>query len=135
MPAVAAASAIVKGSLARVEGKVVFVSGVVAGARDDKPLDGAGSETSPRRAFTSIDNTLTAAGASTRDIADMTTYHVLGAKAFAGSKRGHVEAVRRVQDEFVPAPYPAWNGTGVADLFADNALVVIRVIARPGATK
>lgn len=115
---------------ARVEGTLVFVSGVVAGSRDGKALDVAGFEAALRRAFASIEATLKAAGSSAREIVDMTSYHVFATPAFAGSKREHIDAVRRVKDEFVPAPYPTWTGIGVADLFPDNALVEIRVIAR-----
>jgi enamine deaminase RidA (YjgF/YER057c/UK114 family) len=37
-----------------------------------------------------------------------------------------------VKDEFIAAPYPAWTGVGVAELFPDGGLVEIRVVARRG---
>jgi enamine deaminase RidA (YjgF/YER057c/UK114 family) len=115
---------------ARVEGNLVFVSGVVVGARDTTALDVAGFEAAARRAWTQIAANLRAAGSSTGDIVDMTTFHVFDSPAFGGTKREHIDAFRRVKDEFVRAPYPTWTGIGVDQLFPDRGLVEIRVIAR-----
>ena len=115
---------------ARVEGNLVFVSGVVAGARDSVPLDAAGYEAALRRAWGQVRATLEAAGSSTGDIVDLTTFHVFGSAAFRGGKAEHIAAFRRVKDEFVPAPYPTWTAIGVAELFPDRGLVEIRVVAR-----
>ncbi len=117
----------------RVDGSLVFVSGVVAGARDGKPLDVAGFEAAVRHAFGQVAAGLAAAGSSPAEIVDLTTFHVFGSSLFQGGKREHIEAFRRVKDEFVRPPYPTWTGIGVADLFPDGGLVEIRVVARlPG---
>ena len=115
---------------ARVEGNLVFVSGVVVGARDATPLDVAGFEAAARRAFTQIAALLEAAGSSRADVVDLFTFHVFGSPAFGGTKREHIDAFRRVKDEFVSAPYPTWTAIGVADLFPERGLVEIRVVAR-----
>jgi enamine deaminase RidA (YjgF/YER057c/UK114 family) len=114
---------------ARVAGPWIFVSGVVAGARG-ATLDGPGFEAAVRRAFSQLEATLAAAGGSLRDVVDLTTYHVFASPAFAGSKQAHLDAFRRVKDEFLPAPYPAWTGVGVAELFPEGGLVEIRAVAR-----
>ena len=116
---------------ARVEGNLVFVSGVVAGPPQDAPaLDVAGYEEAVRRAFRQIVGLLEAAGSSGGDVVDLTTFHVFGSTAFTGTKREHIDAFRRVKDEFVKEPYPTWTGIGVAELFPDRGLVEIRVVAR-----
>ena len=115
---------------ARVEGELVYVSGIVGGVRDGKAVDVAGLEAAFRRAWSSTKATLEAAGAGTDTIVDLTTFHVFGSAMFAGTKREHIDAFRRVKDEFVPAPYPAWTGIGIAELFPDGGLVEIKVVAR-----
>lgn len=115
---------------ARVEGDLVFISGIIGGARDGQPVDVAGLEAVFRRAWTSVKTTLEAAGASTDSIVDLTTYHVFGSPLFHGTKREHIDAFRRVKDEFVPEPYPTWTGIGIAELFPDTGLVEIKVVAR-----
>ena len=118
---------------ARIEGNVVYLGGIVAGAlRDDRlPLDSLRLEESYRRAWRQIRATLEAAGSSTADIVEMTTFHVFDSTTVTQlTKQQQIDAFRRVKDEFVPAPYPAWTGIGVATLFASRgALVEIRVIA------
>lgn len=115
---------------ARVEGDLVYVSGLVGGVRDGQPVGVAGVEAVFRRAWSSLKATLEAAGAGTDTIVDLTTFHVFGSPLFTGTKREHIEAFRRVKDEFVPPPYPAWTGIGVAALFPDGGLVEIKVVAR-----
>lgn len=115
---------------ARVEGNLVFLSGVVAGAREGKPLDGPAYEEALRRAFRNIFKTLEAAGSDGSHIVDMTTYHVFSSPMVTIDKQAQIAAIRKVKDEFVKAPYPAWTGIGVADLFPQHGLVEIKVTAR-----
>lgn len=117
---------------ARVEGNLVFVSGIVAGAwgRDSVLQTVPQLEAAFREAWKEVRAVLEAAGSSTADIVDLTTFHVFQTPSFLGTKREHIEAFRRVKDEFVPAPYPSWTGIGVATLFPDRGLVEIRVVAR-----
>jgi enamine deaminase RidA (YjgF/YER057c/UK114 family) len=115
---------------ARVEGNLVYLSGIVAGAREGKALDVAGFEAEVRRAWAAVKTTLEAAGSSPDEIVDLTTFHVFGSPFFTGTKGEHIAAFGRVKDEFVPPPYPAWTGIGVAALYPDTGLVEIKVIAR-----
>jgi enamine deaminase RidA (YjgF/YER057c/UK114 family) len=115
---------------ARVEGNLIYLSGVVAAAREGRPLDVAGFEAALRRAFGQIARTLDAAGSDGANIIDMNTYHVFGSPLQQFDKAAHISAVRRVRDEFVKPPYPAWTAIGVADLFPQGGLVEIRITAR-----
>ncbi|MCG2585396.1 Rid family hydrolase [Massilia sp. TS11] len=115
---------------ARIEGKLVYLSGVVAGAADGKPLDVAGFEASLRRAFGQIDRLLTAAGSDSSHIVEISSFHVFGAPLATFDKAAHLDAVRRVHAEFVKPPYPAWTAIGVSDLLPPGGMVEIRVLAR-----
>lgn len=118
----------------RVEGDWVYAAGVaaVAGEREDEMgvLDVAKLENLFRRAWRDLQMHLEAAGSSTGCIVEMTTFHVFKSPHFRGTKWDHINAFRRVKDEFVPAPYPAWTGIGVESLFPDGGMVEIRVVAR-----
>ncbi|WP_415908201.1 RidA family protein [Oleiharenicola sp. Vm1] len=124
---------------ARVDGDLVFISGIVAGAREGSPLDAAGLEAAFRRAWQSVKATLEAAGAGTDTIVDLTTFHLFQSPHFKGTKAEHLALFAKVKDEFVPEPYPAWTAIGVSELVPPTGLVEIKVVARlrvaPGAAK
>lgn len=117
---------------ARVEGDLVFVSGFVvrADSKDNVALDEAGYKTAVRKAFAEINALLEAAGSSKENIVDLTTFHLFGSPLVKMSKREQINAFRRVKDEFIKPPYPAWTGIGAAELFPDNGLIEIKVVAR-----
>lgn len=115
---------------ARVEGDWVFISGVVAGARDATPLDLPGFEAALRRAFDQIKRLLEAAGSSGGHVVELQTFHVLNSSALAADKHQHIDTFRKFKDEYITEPYPAWTGVGVADLFPQNGLVEIQVRAK-----
>jgi enamine deaminase RidA (YjgF/YER057c/UK114 family) len=117
---------------ARREGDWVFVSGVVAAARDGVPLDLAGFEAALRRAFEQIDALLVAAGCRRDQIVELQTFHVFGSPALKADKSQHIASFGRIKDEFVPEPYPAWTAVGVSELFPEHGLVEIQVRARRG---
>jgi enamine deaminase RidA (YjgF/YER057c/UK114 family) len=74
-----------------------------------------------RDAFSRVAETLAAAGASWADVVEMTTYHV--------GLQDHFDAFRRVRDEFVVEPYPAWTAVGVVELVAPGIIVEIAATA------
>lgn len=117
---------------ARVEGNLVFVSGFVvrANSKDNAPLDEKGYEAAVRKAFGEITALLETAGSSPQDIVDLTTFHLFASPLVKMTKREQITTFRRVKDEFVKPPFPAWTGIGVAELFPDNGLVEIKVVAR-----
>jgi enamine deaminase RidA (YjgF/YER057c/UK114 family) len=115
---------------ARVDGAWVVLSGVVAAAREGVVLDIPAFEAELRRAFSRIDQLLVAAGSDGANVVEMTTYHVFDSAWQSFGKADHINAFRRIKDEFVRRPYPAWTAIGVADLIPPGGLVEIRVVAR-----
>jgi enamine deaminase RidA (YjgF/YER057c/UK114 family) len=74
-----------------------------------------------RATFRNVGLTLAAAGASWADVVEINSYHV--------GYRQQVEALLRIAAEFLDAPYPAWTGVGVTELFLPEALIEIRCVA------
>lgn len=75
-----------------------------------------------RLSFQKIEKSLAEAGLSFADVVEMTTYHV--------GLRSQLEDFKRVKDEFICEPYPAWTAIGVSELAVEGALIEIRVIAK-----
>lgn len=115
---------------ARVEGDLVYLSGIVASAPDGRPVDAAGLEALHRRAWAEVRAALEAAGSGTDALVELTTFHVFHSPFFRGTKREQIEVYRRVKNEFVPPPYPVSTAVGISELFPDGGLFEIRVVAR-----
>ena len=75
-----------------------------------------------RQSLGKIEMSLTEAGLTFSDVVEMTTYHV--------GIRSQLEDFRRIKDEFLAEPYPAWTAIGVSELAVEGALIEIRVTAR-----
>jgi enamine deaminase RidA (YjgF/YER057c/UK114 family) len=119
---------------ARSSGDLVFFSGVIAGA----PAEGANPELfkkNLRHAFGNLDALLKQAGLGTQHVVKINSYHLFKSPLFKGTKEEHISSVMAVKDEFFKAPYPAWTAIGVSELFADNGLVEIEIIARKPAVQ
>jgi enamine deaminase RidA (YjgF/YER057c/UK114 family) len=101
-----------------IAGDTVYLSGVIAAPRAGE----AGLEPAYERAFAQIAATLQRAGASWGDVVDMTTYHTdLAAQA---------EAISRVKNRYVKAPFPAWTAITITGLFEPAGVTEIKVTAR-----
>lgn len=100
----------------------VFFTGFT-GARSDGTLS-CDPETQIRDAFAKVRSVLEAGGMTFADIVEMTSYHV--------GLRGHLELFKKVRDEHVQEPYPAWTAIEVAGFVREDAIVELRVIARQG---
>jgi enamine deaminase RidA (YjgF/YER057c/UK114 family) len=98
---------------------LLLLSGVTGtsadGVIDDDPA------TQFDHAFVHLRQYLEAAGASLKDVVEMTSYHV--------DLRRHLDAFIAVKDRYITAPYPAWSAIGVSQLVTEGALVEIRAIA------
>ena len=103
-----------------ISGDFVFVSGCT-GTQTDGTISND-PEQQIRQAFQNVGRALAAAGASFTDVVEMTTYHV--------GLAGQLESFRRVKDEFISEPYPAWTAIGIAELVEPAAIIEIRVTAR-----
>ena len=110
-------------------GDYLFFSGVVAGARDDAPLDEEGYKAAVRQQFETLGQTLAAAGASFDDVVKLRSFHVFDSPYVALTKRQQFDAFAAVKDEFIGEPYPAWTGVGTTALFPDRGLVELEIIA------
>lgn len=119
---------------ARSSGDLVFFSGVIAGA----PAEGATPELFKKnllRAFGTLNTLLKQAGLGPEHVVKINSYHLFKSPLFKGTKQEHIVAVMAAKDEFFKAPYPAWTAIGVSELFADNGLVEIEIIARKPASQ
>ncbi|MEO1242338.1 MAG: Rid family hydrolase [Pseudomonadota bacterium] len=106
-------------------GDFVYISGVVGGIRNDEERTPEAYEAAIRDAMQRVEAALEPAGASWRDVIEMTTFHV--------DMREHQEIFKTVREEFITdKPYPAWTGIGVEKLWADGLFVEIRVVAYVG---
>ena len=106
-------------------GDFVYISGVVAGLPADVERTPEAYEAAIRKAFERVDEALAPAGASWRDVVEMTTFHV--------GMRDHQDIFVGVREEFIKEkPYPAWTAIGVEKLWVDALFVEIRVVAYVG---
>jgi enamine deaminase RidA (YjgF/YER057c/UK114 family) len=111
-------------------GDYVYVSGVIAGPRDDKEgRDAAAFKDQVRRAFRRIGTDLAAAGAGFGDVVMINSFHVWNGPNFAGTRDEQFFAFSAVKDEFMPAPHPAWTAVGTTGLLYDRGVVEIQMIA------
>ncbi|QPH53789.1 RidA family protein [Pontivivens ytuae] len=88
-------------------------------------LDGSMSpdpETQMRTAFDQVGLVLAEASCIWADLIEMTSYHV--------DIAAQIDLFRRVRNEYVAPPYPAWTALGVAGLASAGAVVEIRAVAR-----
>lgn len=89
------------------------------------PLDGPPSpdpETQIRVAFDAVEMVLAEAGLDFSDVIDMTSYHV--------GLADHLTLFRRLRDERVSRPYPAWTAIEVAGFATADVIVELKVVAR-----
>ena len=101
-------------------GGFIFVSGCT-GTMPDGSVSADFVE-QVRQAFRKVEKSLLEASLTFDDVVEMTTYHV--------GLRRQLADFRRVKDEFMVEPYPAWTAIGVSELAVEGALVEIRVIAK-----
>lgn len=101
-----------------VAGDLVFLSGVT-GCKPDYTVS-SDPETQFRNAFEFLEYALKDADLQFASIVEMTTYHV--------DLRKHLKAFRKVKDDFVRPPYPAWSCIGTTELITEGTLLEIRVI-------
>lgn len=100
-------------------GKTVYCSGQVGAGPEGKLDPDPAAQIS--QAFDNVRAVLEEAGASFKDVVELTTFHV--------GFNEHIGVFMQVKDGFVKEPYPAWTAIGVAEL-AFGALVEIKVTAR-----
>jgi len=104
------------------DGDRLYCSGVIGVGADGKvPAD---PETQFTQAFEMLKSVLTTAGASLKDVVEMTTFHT--------GLQTHLPTFMKVKDRYLQEPYPAWTAIGITELALPGGLVEIKVIARLG---
>jgi len=106
-----------------VEVNGLFLFSGVTGCRPDYAVS-PDPEEQFRDAFSFLADALSAARLQLGDVVELTSYHV--------DLRKHLPTFRRVKDEFMLPPYPAWSCIGTTELITPGTLVELRVIAAPG---
>jgi enamine deaminase RidA (YjgF/YER057c/UK114 family) len=111
-------------------GDYIFVSGTVAGAYGaEEAIDRETYKASVRRAFQSLQQALKAGGADLKQVVKLRTFHVFPSKWINIPKTEQILVVSEIKDEFIGEPHPAWTAVGVTELFPDQGLVEIEVVA------
>ena len=94
-----------------------YLSGVVVG-----PGPGGDLAAGYDQAFRKLGTILERAGASWRDVVDMTSYHTDLPK--------QLDAMTAVKNRYVTAPFPAWTAIQVVRLVPDGGITEIKLVAR-----
>jgi enamine deaminase RidA (YjgF/YER057c/UK114 family) len=102
------------------EGRFLFIAGQLG--RDDDLNVIADAEAQFTRAWQNVLDILVEAGATVRDIVDVTTFHV--------DMRAHRDTYRRVRERVMQGHRPPWTAIGVTELSRPGLLVEIKCIAR-----
>ena len=98
---------------------LLLLSGVTGTDSDGRVASSPGDQF--EQAFVHLRRHLEAAGATLRDIVEMTSYHV--------DLRQHLDAFVATKDRHLTAPYPAWTAVGVSELITEGTLVELRAVA------
>lgn len=100
----------------------LFMTGFT-GAGPDGVLS-SDPETQMRAAFAKVGTVLFEAGLGFEHVVEMTSYHA--------GLRDHLDLFRRVREEHIAEPCPAWTAIEVSGFVREDAIVELRVIARRG---
>jgi len=106
-----------------VEVNDLFLFSGVTGCRPDYTVS-SDPEEQFRDAFSFLADALSVARLQLGDVVELTSYHV--------DLRKHLATFRRIKDEFMVPPYPAWLCIGATELITPGTLVELRVIAARG---
>lgn len=109
-------------SQARVEGRRVYVSGMVGRDEQFRPV-GPDIESQAWQAFANIETILEAAGCGLGDVSTVTSYLV-------DAQQRYPDYERVWKDVFDSEPYPCHTAVGVAELVREGFFVEIDVEAR-----
>ena len=110
-------------------GKTLYLSGVIAGRLPGEGTDVESLRTALRRAFTTIQRNLKAAGSDMEDIADIQTFADFKGPNFKGDTATLLATYIEVKNEFIKPPYPAETVVGIANLAETEGIMEIRVTA------
>lgn len=110
-------------------GKTLYLSGVIAGRLPGEGTDVEALKTALRRAFTTIQRNLKAAGSDMEDIAEIQTFADFRGPNFKGETATLLAAYLEVKKEFIKPPFPAETLVGITNLVEPDGIMEIRVTA------
>lgn len=119
----------IKYAPARRVGDTLYVSGVIVGRAANEGTDPESFKKQVRRAFTALDNTLKASGASFDDVVMINSFHVWEGPDQPAPRREQLAMINAVKSEFIKGPNPAWTAVGTTGLLAPGGIVEIQLIA------
>ena len=99
---------------------LLFLSGVTGTNRQTGEIPGD-FESQARNAFETVQEVLGEAALSWDDVVDLTTYHI--------GLSDHGKSFRKIKDEYIKAPYPAWTAIGVSELATPGLVIELKVVA------
>lgn len=99
-------------------GRFAFISGQVGVEEDGSVSEDA--ETQIARAFANLEAILKAIPATSRDVVDITTYHI--------GLRDHWPLVSAEKKKFFGDWNPAWTAIGITDLAIEGLILEIRAV-------
>jgi enamine deaminase RidA (YjgF/YER057c/UK114 family) len=114
---------------ARRAGDYIFVSGVVVRRTPDGPRTPETFLTATRAAFATLRGRLQALGADFPDVVMINSYHDWSAPEFGGNRQAQFDAFRKIKEEFMTAPHPAWTAVGTSGLIRELGIVEVEMIA------
>lgn len=119
----------IKYAPARRVGDTLYVSGVIVGRGKDEGTDAESFKTQVRRAFTSLDATLRAAGTSFDNVVMINSFHVWEGPDQPAPRWEQINLINAVKGEFIKGANPAWTAVGTTGLLAPGGIVEIQLIA------
>ena len=114
---------------ARRAGDYIYVSGVVVGRAAEGPRSLETFQVATRTAFATLRTRLQALGADFTDVVMINTFHDWSAPEFEGNRQAQFDAFRKVKEEFMTAPHPAWTAVGTSGLIRERGVVEVQMIA------
>jgi enamine deaminase RidA (YjgF/YER057c/UK114 family) len=119
----------IKYAPARRVGDALYVSGVIVGRGKDEGTDPESFKKQVRRAFTSLDTTLKAAGTSFDNVVMINSFHVWEGPDQPAPRWEQLNMINAVKSEFIKGANPAWTAVGTTGLLNPNGIVEIQLIA------
>lgn len=119
----------IKYAPARRVGDTLYVSGVIVFRAPDEGTDPESFKKQVRRAFTTLDTTLKASGATFDDVVMINSFHVWEGPDQPAPRREQLAMINLVKSEFIKGPNPAWTAVGTTGLLAPTGIVEIQLIA------
>jgi enamine deaminase RidA (YjgF/YER057c/UK114 family) len=119
----------IKYAPARRVGDTLYVSGVIVGRAKDEGTDPESFKKQVRRAFTTLDATLKAAGTTFDNVVMINSFHVWEGPDQPAPRWEQIAMINAVKSEFIKGPNPAWTAVGTTGLLAPGGIVEIQLIA------